>query len=121
MGRVFTITNSNNFAEGVRKKTIKKEIVIGPTAIKFVAIAIFAILAVVYLAQSTSGANRSVKIRDLEGEKAQMQLEKEGLEVEQTRLRSLKGIDNGVEKPPLEPVSSVDHVGSNSLAIAKIN
>ena len=107
MGRVLMVTNSNSVAIGVRKKTIGREIVIGPNAIKFVAIAIFAILALVYLAQSTSGANRSVKIRDLTDKKAQLQLEGERLEMEQTRLKSLKEIDSGVNKPILEPITGV--------------
>lgn len=110
MGRVLTVTNSNSSASGVRKKTIGRELVIGPNAIKFVAVAIFAILALVYLAQSTSGANRSIKVRDFQDKKAELKLEKERLEVEQTRLKSLKEIDNGVEKPTLEPISEVDHV-----------
>lgn len=102
MGRVLTVTNSNSINPGVRKKTIGREIVIGPNAIRFVAVAIFAILALVYLAQSTSGANRSVKIRDMEDKKTQLELEKQQLEVEQTRLQSLREIDGGVEKPALE-------------------
>lgn len=106
MGRILTVTNSNSINPGVRKKTIGREIIIGPNAIRFVAVAIFAILALVYLAQSTSGANRSVKVRDLEDQKANLQLEKEQLEVEQTRLKSLKEIDSGVEKPTLEPATA---------------
>ena len=108
MGRVLTMTNSNSSATGARKKTIGREIVIGPNAIKFVSIAIFAILALVYLAQSTAGANRSVTVRDLSDKKAQLQLEQERLEVEQTRLKSLKEIDGGVEKPVLEPVATIN-------------
>ena len=107
MGRILTMTNSNSTTSGIRKKTIGREIVIGPNAIKFVSIAIFAILALVYLAQSTAGANRSVKVRDLSDKKAQLQLEQERLEAEQTRLKSLKEIDSGVEKPTLEPVGTV--------------
>ncbi len=116
MGRVLTVTNSNSNSAGVRKKTIGREIIIGPNAIKFVAIAIFAILALVYLAQSTAGANRSVKVRDLESQKAQLQLEEERLQVEQTRLKSLKEIDGGVVKPTMEPISSVGRIKDNEFA-----
>lgn len=110
MGRIYTVTNSNSNKIGKKKKTVGREIVIGPNAIKFVAVGIFAILAIVYLTQSTAGANRSVKVRDLESKKAQLQLEKERLESEQTRLRSLREIDNGIEKPEtvMEPVSSIN-------------
>lgn len=110
MGRVFAATNSNSIEGGVRKKTIGREITIGPTAIKFITIAIFGILAMVYLAQSTAGANRSVKLRDLEEKSSYLKLEKERLEVEQTRLKSLKEIDNGVEKNVMEPINAVEHI-----------
>lgn len=108
VGRVLAITNSNSVIQGARKKTIGREIIIGPTAIKFVTIAIFAILAMIYLAQSTAGANRSVKIRNLDEQSSQLLLEKERLEVEQTRLKSLKEIDNGTEKNVMEPVTTIE-------------
>lgn len=114
MGRVLTLTRSSHNIAGVRKKTIGREIIIGPNAIKFVAVAIFAILAIVYLTQSTSGANRSIKVRDLDDKKTQLQMEQERLEVEQTRLKSLKEIDNNVEKNVLEPVSSVDNINGTT-------
>ena len=110
MGRILTVTNSNTNIQGKRKKTIRREIVIGSNAIKFVTITILAILAIVYLNQSTAGANRSIKISDLEQNKSQLALEKERLEAEQTRLESLKEIDNGIQKQVLEPGSSVNHL-----------
>jgi hypothetical protein len=124
VGRVLTVTNSNSNDLGVRKKTIGREIVIGPNAIKFVAIAIFAILAMVYLAQSTAGANRSVKISDYESQKSQLELQKEQLEVEQTRLQSLKEIDGSTSVPAdgvaaqntMVPSGSVEHLSSGSVA-----
>lgn len=121
MGRILTVTNSNSFTVGERKKTIKREIIIGPAAIKFIAIGIFSILSIVYLAQSTAGANRSIKVRGIEDSKAKLELEQERLQVEQTRLKSLKEIDSGVEKNPLEPVSSVDHIENDVMAVANTN
>jgi len=97
--------------QGVRKKTIRRDIVIGPNAIKFITIIIAAVLAVVYLGQSTAGAGRSIKIRDIENKKSDLMLERERLQTEQTRLKSLKEIDNNIEKPSLEPVSGVNHLG----------
>jgi len=121
VGRVLAVTNSNSNAIGVRKKTIGREIVIGPNAIKFVAIVIFAILALVYLAQSTSGANRSIKISDLEGRKSQLELEKERLAVEQTRLKSLKEIDSTTNKENLEPITRENGVPAQPVAVANPN
>ena len=115
MGRSFVITNSNSQQLGKKKKTISKEIVIGPNVLKFITLAIVAILGIVYLSQSTAGASRSIKVRDIEDKKASLMLEKERLQAEQTRLRSLKEIDGGVEKPVLEPVSSVDHTKAKNV------
>ena len=124
MGRVLTVTKSNSNDLGVRKKTIGRQIIIGPNAIKFVAIAIFAILAMVYLAQSTAGANRSVKISDYENQKNQLELQKEQLEVEQTRLQSLKSIDSSTSVPApapttqnsMVPAAGVEHLSTGSVA-----
>lgn len=110
MGRILTVTNSNSNNRGTRKKTIGREIVIGPNAIKFIAITIFAILAMIYLAQSTAGANRSIKVRDLDTKQSELKLQKERLEVEQTRLRSLKEIDNSSGQNGLQPITSVEHI-----------
>ena len=118
MGRLLTITNSDKDSN-YKKSTIKREIIIGPNAIKFVTIAIFAILAIVYLSQSTAGANRSVKIRELTEKKEDLELKKERLEVEKYRLESLGEIENNIQKPVMEPTSKVEHVeqSGNSLVL----
>ncbi len=111
--RNFVVTSYGK-GDNKRKKTVSKEIVIGPVAIKFITIIIVAVLAVVYLSQSTAGAGRSIKMRDIESKKTELNLEKERLEAEQTRLKALKEIDNGVEKQVMEPISQVDHIDNNS-------
>ena len=121
MGRSFVITNSNNNNAGVKKKTVGRQIVIGPNAIKFVTLTIIAVLGIVYLSQSTAGASRSLKIRDIEGKKSELILQKERLETEQTRLKALREIDNGVDKNTLEPVSSVGHLQDSTSGSVKAN
>lgn len=113
MGRILTITNSRETAIGVKKRAFKKDIKIGTNAIKFISIAIFAILALVYLTQSTAGANRSIDVGKLTDEAQTLTEQKERLEVEKARLNSLGAIDAGIEKQPLTPVTSVDHVDAN--------
>lgn len=119
MGRMLTITNSSDAHLGVKKKAIKREIVIGPTAIKFITLAIFAILGLVYLTQATEGANRSIKVRDINDKKAEIELKRERLEVEKVRLQSLQQIDQNVEKPSLEPISKVEHLEHDDYGLAK--
>ena len=115
---MLTMTNSSNSGLGVKKRAIKREIVIGPNAIKFVTLAIFAILALVYLTQSTEGANRSIRVRDISDKKAELELKEERFEVEKVRLRSLQQIDQNIQKPAMEPISKVEHVDGNNPALA---
>lgn len=116
MGRNYIVTNSNTAELGRKKKTFARAITIGPNAIRFITIIIVAVLAVVYLSQSTAGAGRSIRIQNIQTQKNDLELEKERLEAEQTRLKALKEIDNSIEKPALQPISQVDHINSGSLA-----
>lgn len=118
MGRMLTITNSTDARLGVKKSTLKREIIIGPTAIKFIALTIFAILALTYLSNSTAGAARSIKIQNMDDQKTELQLKQERLEVEKVRLESLGQIDNSVQKPSMEPISQVQHLDSSDNALA---
>ena len=119
MGRYLTITNSDQTKEGIRKKTIGRSIIIGPTAIKFISIAIFATLALVYLTQSTAGANRSMEIRELDSRESSLELQKERLEVEKNRLKSLGEIDDQFQSAELEPVSQVEHLQTKENVFAR--
>lgn len=120
MSRILTLSRDNRNISGRRHKTVRREIIIGPNAIKFIAVAICAILAMVYLSQSTAGANRSLKIGDLQSREAELQLEKESLEVEQTRLKSLKTIDSNIDPNVLQaPVAQVTR--PNSVPIVPSN
>ncbi len=118
MGRMLTITNSKESNLGIKKRSMKREVAVGNNAIKFIAVAVFATLALIYLTQATEGANRSLRVRDITDKKAELELKKERLEVEKVRLQSLQQIDQNIEKPTMEPVSKVDHLNSESADLA---
>ena len=115
---MYIIPNTNDYQPGVRKRAIKREIIIGPTAIKFVTIAIVAVLFIIYLTQSTANASRSIKVQEITNKKNNYEEIETRLEDEKTRLESLDRINKETEKVQMEPVSQVDHlqVGSNVLA-----
>lgn len=119
MSGFYNVTNSNESDRGFKKRTIAREIVIGPRAIKFIAIAIVAILALVYLNQSTAGANRSIEVRELNSKEQELKLKKERLEVEKARLKSLNEINANIEKTQFEPMSKVDHLNDSGSALAR--
>ena len=106
---MLTITNSREANTGIKKRAIKREVSVGSNTIKFIAIAIFAVLGIIYLTQATEGANRSMKVQDITNKRDELDLKKERLEVEKVRLQSLEQIDQGIEKPSMEPISKVDY------------
>ncbi len=113
MGRAFVMTKGHGRAAGQKKRTVSRSLTIGPNAIKFITMTIIAVLAVVYLSQSTAGASQGVQVRELESTKDSLTLEQERLQAEQTRLRALKEIDNNTEKQVMEPVAGVAHLSGS--------
>lgn len=86
------ITRNNNWEPGFRKRTIKKEFKIGPMSLKFITIALIAVGALFYLAQSTQTAASKYKIMQLSDSQEQLEAQSKDLEVEAVRLKSLNEI-----------------------------
>lgn len=97
------ITRTNTWHEGYRKKTIGKEFKIGPITLRFITIALLAIAALFYLAQSTQSSSFKFKIMDLEDQKSKVQTDVKQLGVESARLKSLNEIKNSAQNLNLEP------------------
>lgn len=123
MGRDFVFTNSNNNQLGNKKRTIGKKFLIGPKASRFIAVVLFAALGIIYLTQSTQGADRSYKVRDLTSEKTQLLEQRDRLKIEESRLESLNEINKSINPEPapveeskLEPVTKVNYLSSQQIA-----
>ena len=99
------ITSSNTWEPGFRKRTINRRFQLGPISIKFVTIALLAVAALFYIAQSAQGTASKYKISQLEDQKSQIQTDVRQLEVESARLKSLNEIKNNVQVLNLEPVN----------------
>ena len=74
----------------------------GPISIKIVTILLVAAFALFYLAQSTQSAARNYTIYELQGRKEKLQQEKNQLEVEAIRLKSLTKVEEAVDQLQLE-------------------
>ena len=96
------ITNQNTMDLGTRKRTIGREVKIGPVSLSFVSIIILAALALFYLAESTQSATKNYQVRELEDQKNQLVQEQQRLEVESVRLKSLGEIKQSTENGNLE-------------------
>jgi len=124
MGRDFIVTASNSAEIGAKKRTINKRISIGPKASRFIAVIVFAALGILYLTQSTQGADRSYKIRDLTAEKSQLLEERDRLKIEESRLESLNEIDKTLtpqqeNEKQMEPISSINYLPNDKIAAVK--
>ena len=121
MGRDFIYTNSTSSDLGAKKRTVGRRFFIGPKAMRFVAIAIFASLGILYLTQSTQGADRSYKVRDLTNQKADLTEQRDRLEIEQSRLKSLNEIDKAVTpvetQAQMQQTTSVQYLPNNEVAV----
>ena len=72
----------------------------GPMTTRVVLLAFFAVLLLLYLAQSTQGATRQYEIRSLEDSLSTMQQDRESLQLESVRLQSLNTV------MPAQPAST---------------
>ncbi len=84
----------NNF----RKRTVTKDISVGPLTLRFITVIIIAALCILYLAQSTQGATENYQLREMEQTKKEIEKENERLGVEAVRLQALKDIDVNRDK-----------------------
>ena len=98
------ITQTNTWEPGFRKRTIKKELKIGPVSLKFITIALIAVGALFYLAQSTQAASSKYQIMQLNDNKTEVEAQSKDLEVQAARLKSLNEIKTTSDSMGLVPV-----------------
>lgn len=99
------ITSQNTWQPGFRKRTIKKELKIGPVSLKFITIALIAIGALFYLAESSQASASKYKIMQLTDSRNQVEAQSKDLEVQAARLKSLSEIKSTSESIGLVPDS----------------
>lgn len=96
------ITRTNTWEPGFRKRTIQGRLKIGPVSLKFITIALLAIAALFYLAQSAQSSTFKYKIMELQDQQSKVQTDVKQLEVESARLKSLNEIKNSAQVLNLE-------------------
>lgn len=120
------LSETNTHQPNSRKRTLARPIQLGTVSLKFVFIGLLAAVALLYLAQSTQSATRANEFRLLEVEKKSLEHDRERLEIEANRLRSLEVIQEHVIEPsppadqPVswEPVQEVTYL-SGPAAVAE--
>ena len=97
------MTNSKNFTEGQRKRSLSRFFSLGPMSSKVIGIVLLALLGLFYLAQSTQSATRNYTIQNLEDKKKELETAKDEMTVEAMRLKSLNSIQDKAKELDLEP------------------
>jgi len=96
------VTKARVWEMGTRKRTISREVKLGPLSMKAATIAIIALAALFYLAQSNQGSVEKYRIMQLEESKKEIEAQTKQLEVEAARLKSLNEIKKSSEGMGLE-------------------
>ncbi len=94
------LSETNNQMAGQRRRTLTRSIHFGTISLKFVFIGLLAAVALLYLAQSTRGATRANEFRLLEEKKKGLEDDRERLEIEATRLKTLESIQKEFSTEP---------------------
>lgn len=100
------ITKENTWEPGYRKRTINREFKIGPLSMKFVTIALIAIGALFYLAQSTQSSSKKYQIMQLQDTQKQLEAQSNDLKIEAVRLKSLNEIKGSSESLGLQTATN---------------
>lgn len=97
----------------------RKALKIGPVSVGFIAIVLLFILSMLYLAQSNKIAVRGYEIRELEERQVELLREREQLEVEAARLKSIQEIQKGASSSKMEPTKKINYVEYASDIVRK--
>jgi C-terminal processing protease CtpA/Prc len=105
------VTVNSRQKRGMRQRTIKKQSVsLGPVTLKFLTITVLALLTLVYLIQSTKGSTKQIHISRLEDKKEMLQTEREEIELESVRLKSLQQIKAATDMAGFEAVKNPENL-----------
>lgn len=96
------ITSSNSVKLGVRKRTVNRGVHLGPLSLRFMTLIMLAVVALFYLAQSTQSATKSYQVRELELQKTDLGKQKDQLDIEAARLKSIQSIQSNLDKTGLQ-------------------
>lgn len=119
MGRLLTITRSDNVEFGIRKSAFTPQVKVGKKSLGFITIVLFLVLSLFYLAQANQIATKGYKIRELEDKKTQELEKQERLQIEAARLRSIKEIQNGATSMQMVPATEVNYVQTDKSVAKK--
>lgn len=98
------ITSNHTWERGRRKRTLKRELRVGPVSLKFITLSLLAVSALFYLAQSSQGSSQKYQIMQLTSTQQDLAAQTKDLQVEAARLKSLSVIKKSADTANLQPI-----------------
>lgn len=99
----------NHMTTGSHKPS-RKLLRMGFVSSRLIGFLILALLALLYIAQSTEATTKRVEVQSLRSQSGLMVTEQDQLELEAIRMQSLDTITKAASQLGLEPVNTVEHL-----------
>ncbi|MFH2105119.1 MAG: hypothetical protein ABII72_02685 [Parcubacteria group bacterium] len=98
MAGYLTITNARTAKRGIRKRTVVKNVHIGPVTFVVTTVSIFALIGFLFLAQLFQTSTKGYEISALRDQVGDLKDENKKLEIKAAELRSFENVNQSVEK-----------------------
>ena len=98
MAGYLTITNARTTKRGVRKRTVAKNVRIGPVTFVVTTVSIFALIGFLFLAKLFQTSTKGYEISALRDQVGDLKEENKKLEIKAAELRSFENVNQSVEK-----------------------
>lgn len=98
MAGYLTITNARTAKKGIRKRTVAKNVRIGPVTFVVTTVSIFALIGFLFLAQLFQTSTKGYEISALRDQAGELKEENKKLEIKAAELRSFENVNQSVEK-----------------------
>jgi len=118
MGRLLTITKSNEVSLGRRKKMISRKIATGPVTLAVALIFLVCLLSLFFLAQVFQSSTKGYEISELESDMEALKEQNKVLEIQAAELRSFETIKNEAEKLNMVQANKIVYIKQSGTSVA---
>lgn len=80
------------------------------SASRYIPLVLFALIAMLYIAQSTQSSTKQLALQTIQTEQSTVSTQQNQLQLEATRLQSLKAVSTSADSQKLTPVTDVEYL-----------
>lgn len=121
MGRLLTITKSNDVKLGKRKKSLSRKLRTGPVTLAVALIFLVCLLSLFFLAQVFQSSTKGYEISELESDMEELKEQNKALEIKAAELRSFENIKNEAERLNMVQAERIVYIRQSGTSVAVAN